>query len=282
MQLSTINGVITQHVSVYDRGLQYGDGLFETIQYCNGKLMYWQQHYQRLFNDAAKLGIACADQQYWLQDIQALLSRTQAADHYAVKLVLTRGNSERGYAIAKNTQPNRIVQLSATTKQNPGEAGIDATFCKHRLSSNPLLAGIKHLNRLDNVIARQELGKRYHEGVVLNQQGCVVEGTMSNLFIVKAGRISTPEIQDCGVDGIVRQQLIKLSKKSDRAIEIKSVQVQDVLDADELFFSNSLAGVFSANRIDKKCFQTQATCKHLRQQLNQCEQASDNFYALHS
>ncbi len=262
-----INGIAAEYLSVDDRGLHYGDGLFETIKLQDGKLCYWREHYQRLQSSAQTLRIACPPQSVFEQDIRCLL-RTGASDG-VIKIILTRGSSERGYAVSKTSQPTRIVQLSAMPQYDEPfyQHGIRAGFCQHRLSSNPALAGVKHLNRLDNVLARNTLDKHCQEGVMLDQQGRVIEGCMSNLFFIKQGVLHTPALRDAGVDGVIRQQVLALAKTAGWSCRISDVTPQDVLTADEIFFSNSLIGLWPVRQLDDITPASIANCQQLAAQL---------------
>ena len=262
-----INGISAEYLSVDDRGLHYGDGLFETIKLQDGKLCYWREHYQRLQRSAHTLQIACPPQSIFEQDIRSLL-QTGASDA-VIKIILTRGSGERGYAISKTSQPTRIVQLGAMPQYDEQfyQPGIRAGFCQHRLSTNPALAGVKHLNRLDNVLARNTLGKGCQEGIMLDQQGRVIEGCMSNLFFIKQGVLHTPALRDAGVDGVIRQQVLALANAAGWSCRINDVTPQDVLTADEIFFSNSLIGLWPVRQLDDITLASIAHCQQLAAQL---------------
>ena len=268
---SLINGIAAEYLSVDDRGLHYGDGLFETIKLQDGKLCYWPEHYRRLQTSAKTLQIACPPQSVFEQDVRSLL-QTGASDA-VIKIILTRGSGERGYAVSNPGQATRIVQLSAMPQYDEQfyQQGIRAGFCQHRLSGNPALAGIKHLNRLDNVLARNSLDKGCQEGIMLDQQGRVIEGCMSNLFFIKQGVLHTPALHDAGVDGIIRRQVLALAAEAGWSCRINDVTPQDVLEADEIFFSNSLIGLWPVRQLDDITPGSIAHCQQLAEQLTRHE-----------
>lgn len=256
--VTLINGVESSHVSVADRGLHYGDGLFETIRVEQGGLHYWQQHYNRLAHSAQRLALSCPQQTVLEDDIRHLLrySQATAAQTAVLKIIITRGAGERGYRFARNLPVTRIVQLDSCTvhKESHGEHGIAATFCQHRLASSAQLAGIKHLNRLDNILASAELGKRWQEGIVLDQQDNVIEGCFSNLFFLRGTCLYTPALRTAGVEGIIRQRLLQLVSDAGLTLCIDHFSRQQLVDADEIFFSNSLIGLWPVRQLDDKMF----------------------------
>ena len=266
-----INGITADYLSIDDRGLHYGDGLFETIKLAQGRLYYWVKHYRRLQASAEKLLIACPAQSVFEQDIRSLL---QSNSHTGViKIILTRGGGERGYAFGNKRQPTRIVQFGDIPQYEEAfyKQGIQAGFCQHRLSGNSALAGIKHLNRLDNVLARNTLDKRCQEGIMLNQQGKVIEGCMSNLFFIQHNTLHTPALRDAGVDGVIRNRLLALAADAGLPCHVGDYATEDVLAADEIFFSNSLIGLWPVRRLEDKTLRGFHHCRQLAARLAQDE-----------
>jgi len=256
---SLINGIAADYVSVNDRSLHYGDGIFETILCNKQHLLYWQQHYQRLAQSAKKLKITCPDEQSLLNDIALLLKQnTQTKTTPAViKIILSRGNSERGYAFPDDQQNTRMVLLSmldtAYSSLITEQLGRAELFvCQQQLGINESLAGLKHLNRLENVMARNEWRhgkKHYVDGLMLNANQHVIEGSMSNLFAVKNGQLFTPDLKLGGVNGIMRDMIIQLASVHAVPLSITNINMQQLLDMDELFISNSLLGMKSISKL---------------------------------
>lgn len=246
----TINGIACRHLSVMDRGLHYGDGLFETIACVDEKLQFWDEHIERMRHGAGKLGIATAAIDYFKDDVLALLKANRISN-CTIKLMLTRGQSERGYRSPSPQKVTRIVLLSALPKY-PDEyftQGISSCFCRHPLSQNSALAGIKHLNRLDNVLARNEWQDEYQEGFMLDGAGHVIEGTMSNVFAVKNRELYTPALSLSGVNGIIRQQILAIAQALNIETHIVDINKQQLLEMDEIFVCNSLIGIWPVNAL---------------------------------
>ena len=267
-----INGCPSHLVSAQDRGFQYGDGLFETIRCVQGKLQFWQQHFERLQQGGAKLNITIPSQETVLQDIRTLY-RQDLAD-CVFKITVTRGETERGYLYPERIKSNRVVQMSAAScyPEEYYSTGIALTCCAHPISVNPALAGIKHLNRLDNVMARHELDKRFQEGLMLDHEGKVIEGTMSNLFAVKQGVLFTPELSGCGVDGIIRRRILALCEQLKLRVNITCLDKQALLQADELFVCNSLIGIWPVISLDEKHYDSKQTADMLAAELDKVSQ----------
>jgi len=149
-----VNGVATDYISAMDRGLHYGDGIFETILCEDNKLQFWDQHIQRMKQGAEKLKLDFPDEHCFLDDVSALIKHRQY-DSAVVKLILTRGAGERGYAAPGRQHPMRITIVHPHIKSDLRQE-VAATICQQPVSINSGLAGLKNLNRLENVIARNE------------------------------------------------------------------------------------------------------------------------------
>src|SRR5688572_5783854 len=200
-----INGEPANSISVTDRGLAYGDGVFETFRIVSGQLLFGEEHLQRLSLGCDHLGIPLDRVQLKNELEIALNSSTQAE---VLKLVVTRGTSGRGYRASPGAAATRIITLHSlpANTQEHAKDGVKAFVCTQRLSPQPTLAGLKHLNRLEQVLASMEWpDENYQEGVMLDLEGNVVEGTRSNLFIVKDGRLMTDPLNTCGIAGVMRR-----------------------------------------------------------------------------
>lgn len=246
-----INGIPGNQIDASDRGLQYGDGLFETIACKSGKLLLWQAHMLRLQLGCERLNIPGVAADLWLADIRKLVA---AKEDSVIKLIITRGAGSRGYSPARNSMPTRIVAAYPWLTYPPDniEKGIKVHVCKTQISLNPSLAGLKHLNRLDNVMARSEwTDEKIAEGLMLDDQGHVIEGCMSNIFAIKNGIILTPILSRCGINGVVRLAIIQLAAKNNIKLEESEIELDSLLEMDELFISNSLIGVWPITAIGK-------------------------------
>ncbi len=252
-----LNGIATDYLNINDRAVQYGDGIFETILCNKNKLYYWQKHYLRLQLSAEKLNIPCPEESLLLNDIRQLLSgaKNGQAGSYAIKIILTRGAGERGYKYTKNLNPNRIVSFSSIESKyssllsNNLLSGV-LFLCQQQVSINENLAGLKHLNRLENVLARNEWndaaaaqGSEIIDGVMLNANQHIIEGTMSNIFAVKNQQIFTPGLMLSGVDGIMRNVVMDLASENNINVANVNLSLNELLTMDEVFICNSLIGM---------------------------------------
>ena len=240
-----VDGVAEEVLPISDRGLHYGDGLFETIAVREGRLEFWQRHMARLEAGCRRLHIPPPEPEALLDDARKLFAPRVSG---VLKIIITRGSGGRGYRLPEPQQPRRIVSAHPWPDypDSLGREGIEARFCRTRLGTNPQLAGLKHLNRLEQVLARNEWhAPGVHEGLMFNADGYLVEGVMSNLFLVHDGAITTPDLSNCGVAGIIRQVVLEIAQALDLLTNISStVTTADVSRASELFVTNSLVGIW--------------------------------------
>ncbi len=241
-----INGRPGDCIDPGDRGLQFGDGLFETLRIDAGRPCFWPRHRQRLAAGCDRLGIDGLDWPLLERELHALAAEQPRA---ALKLIVTRGSSERGYRADAALAANRILRLAALPAPPP--APLRVRLCAWRLAVQPALAGIKHLNRLDQVMARREWDDPgIAEGLVLDRRGRLVEGTMSNLFLVRDGRLLTPDLSDCGVAGILRSVIIDRAAEEGIALSRQPLTLDDLAAADEVLLCNSLLGLCPVGRVE--------------------------------
>ncbi len=234
-----INGQAVDCVDAADRGLQYGDGLFETIAVIDGQPRYWQRHMARLQAGCVRLGLP-------VPDLQRLRFETDhLVQHHArcvLKILLTRGVGGRGYRPDDSAGVTRVLRRLDWPDVTLN--GLRVMPCNSVLGRNPQLAGIKHLNRLEQVLASRELvAKQVDEGLLADNEGAVIEGTRSNLFLVKAGVVITPALTHAGVAGVQRAAVIDVCKANDIEYRICPVDWAAVEEAEECFMSNSLMGI---------------------------------------
>ena len=244
-----VNGCFSDALPVDDRGLAYGDGLFDTLLVVDGQPRFLQRHLQRLQRDCARLGIPVCMSSLE-SDLSKLLDQCGSLSRAVVKTVITRGRSERGYRIPGTPALTRVVSLSPV-KSRPKLDAWHLTVCDTRLSQNPSLGGIKHLCRLENVLARNEWrADHIDEGLMLDSSGNIVEGTMSNLFWIKDNVLYTPDVSYCGVAGIIREVIIeKLAAELGMMVKVGRYKLDALYRAEELFVTNSLIGIASVASI---------------------------------
>ena len=246
-----VNGQPEETISLLDRGFQYGDGLFETIAMDNKKPLNWDRHLGRLQEGCERLRISCPSGEVLLGDIDKL---DVPGARSVLKIIVTRGQGGRGYGPPGRGCRSTVVHGVYPWPDYPPEnsrGGVVARFCNFRLGINPELAGIKHMNRLEQIIARSEWDEPgIAEGIMLDTCDRVIEGTMSNLFIVRDGKLLTPNLENCGVSGITRASILDAAQKMKIPARITTLHINDLYSADELFLCNSILGIWSIRELD--------------------------------
>lgn len=247
-----INGLSSDLISIRDRGLLYGDGVFRTLLARNGIALQRQLHLEKIRNDCAGLGIVCPAEALLSDELDGILA---VHPNGLIKLIVTRGLGARGYAPPHDMQPTHIWDISPAPEY-PLEwrsNGVRMRVCDLRLSEQPRLAGIKHLNRLENVLAAAECADtEIAEGLLLNVQGSVIEGTRSNLFLLRDGCLITPRLDRCGVAGVQRDRVLSYAQEHGIAMQIREVSLAEVYSADALFLVNSVIGVWPVRALNER------------------------------
>ena len=259
-----VNGKPDGCLTPLDRGLAYGDGVFRTMQVLQGRAVAWQRHYRKLSDDCNALGIVCPAEDILLSDIAHLCSDNTDC---VIKIVVTRGESTRGYALPPLAQPTRIVSRSVYPFYPPQNAaqGVSLHLCRLRLSSQPLLAGIKHLNRLENVLARMEWNDPdFADGLLLDQSDNVIECTMSNLFMQHGKRLITPDLSQCGVAGVMRERIMEVATTIGYEVSATNFKLDALLAADEVIICNSLIGIWQVRQLGERRWPVGSTAEKLR------------------
>lgn len=246
-----INGQSVNLLSPFDRGFAYGDGVFRTLRVVAGKPLNWLHHYSKLAADCDALGISCPDADLLSEESIQLL----AGHDGVLKIIITRGEGERGYAISTSATATRVLvrtNLPVYPQVNYDE-GVKLHLCELRLSHQPKLAGVKHLNRLENVLARSEWNdSAIADGLLLDWAGNVIECTMSNIFARFGEKLVTPDLSQCGVAGVTRQRIIELTTELGMSVSVERISLEKLMQADELLICNSLFGVWQARSIGER------------------------------
>ena len=265
--ISLINGEFSKHISVIDRGLSYGDGLFETMSWSyldDEKVLgveFWDRHIERI-----KLG--CSITKIKLPQTEILTNYKEkilneclrkGIKNGVLKIVITRGIGGRGYKFEKEIVPT-VIFLSFPSKEinkKTLNTGVKLRFCEFPIFENSMLAGLKHLNRIDSVMARSEWEEdEFFDGVMLDNSESIIDGTMTNLFFSKNNVLYTPIIKKSGINGIMRQVVIdnaKLFFKEVYEIEIKRKTISTF---DEMFVTNSVIKILPVTHLSNKKFRT--------------------------
>ncbi|WP_096460937.1 aminodeoxychorismate lyase [Sulfurifustis variabilis] len=258
-----VNGEPEDRVPVSDRGFQYGDGLFETIAVREGEPVRWERHLARLGLGCERLGIPPPDARVLREEARRL---SHGRERAVLKLVYTRGPSPRGYAPPVSPTPTRALIVSEwpSHRASPPEEGVAVCLCRQRLAANARLAGIKHLNRLEQILARAEWRDEYAEGLMLNARGDIVDGTMSNVFAVLDDVLVTPEIVDCGVAGVMRNLVLQRAAALGIPCRVRALALVDLRRAHEIFLTNSVIGVLPVGRFEERAVAVGAVTRALR------------------
>jgi 4-amino-4-deoxychorismate lyase len=244
-----------EQLSANDRGLAYGDGLFETVLVRNGELIWWPEHWQRLCAGAARLAISLPDQQVLFSAIEQLIANKNCV----LKMIVSRGESGRGYA--PTVGPATTV-LSVHPLPERHASPIALRWCQTQIAQQPALAGIKHLNRLENVLARAEWNSlEYADGLMCDRDGAVICATSANIFIYKNQQWRTPDVSLCGIQGVARQWF--LANLAD--VRVQQLSRADVERAEAVFLCNAVRGMMEVNRIESVELSESAALQELQQ-----------------
>jgi 4-amino-4-deoxychorismate lyase len=261
-----VNGQRTG-VDPADRGLAYGDGLFETMAAHDGRIRWLGLHFDRLEEGCRRLEIPPPEPRVLADEIASHCTRAGRA---VVKLIVTRGPGTRGYAPPASPAPTRILSIGAWPKYPSSHytSGICVRVCRLRLATNPVLAGMKHLNRLEHVLAHLELrGTDADQGLLLDTSEHVVGGTSSNVFAVHQGRLLTPAIERAGIKGVMRRVVLASAAELGVSVTECDLTLAEVANADELFMTNALFGIWPVASFDGRVLApgpvTQRLMRHL-------------------
>ncbi len=253
--LATINGVEADLLSVADRATNYGHGLFETMLFRAGSVPLWHRHSCRLLSDAPALGISISKKSLEDNLSQFLKLLNQHSQNSGIiKIIISAGTGGRGYAAPDNLSAQIVCQFSSLPDNliQSRREGVTLTQCQYRLPANPVLAGIKHLNRLDQVLARAEWADEYADGVMYSQEGMVIETTCANIFIKTAENAwITPKLDQSGVCGVMRGLLLeRLFAETGLLVSEGHIGQQQLTTASELFICSSIRGLLPVTEIN--------------------------------
>jgi len=265
--LVLVDGEPATHVSVLDRGLHYGDGVFETISCPGGRPRLLQQHLERLVHGCERLAIPIGD----LQTIHDEITRAAAGTTCILKLIVTRGDAvARGYTPTGSERTRRILMRFDWPAERAewSRDGVVVAIARHRIGENPALAGLKHLNRLEQVLARAELrDPEVSEALVFSSSGLLVSGTMGNVFIVSQNVLRTPRVDRCGVAGVTRRVVLEEAAAAGIECEECELGAADLESADEVFLTNARIGIWPVRRLADRTLVPGPVTRLLQQRL---------------
>lgn len=244
-----VNGEARSEISAMDRGLAYGDGVFRTFPARHGEPAHWRRHYAKLARDGAVLGLHVPAAVTLAAEVK---SACRGQPECTVKIILTRGVGARGYRYPAGAETTRVVLTEPLLPPSPERrAGVAVRLCRLKLGHQPALAGLKHLNRLENVLARAEWSDPgIAEGLMCDTEGNVICGTMTNIFVAAGGVLATPRVDRCGVAGVTRDRVMEAAARAGYPCAVTTLTWSQVLGADEVFLVNSLAGIWPVRDLD--------------------------------
>jgi 4-amino-4-deoxychorismate lyase len=246
-----------------DRGLAYGDGLFETMGAVDGRIRWLDFHLERLEEGCRRLAIPPPARDTLEQDLTKNCPKRGRA---IMKLIVTRGSGPRGYAPPDTPTSTQILAVSAWPDYPEARYrdGISVHVCRLRLGENSALAGIKHLSRLEQVLAEIELkGRNVEQGLLLDASEKVVGGTNSNVFAVFGNELTTPPLLRCGVKGVMRRAVLEAAPALRVSVNERDLTLEQILGADELLMTNSLFGIWPVARVDSQRLRVGAMTRKL-------------------
>jgi 4-amino-4-deoxychorismate lyase len=251
-------------LAVEDRGFHYGDGVFESAALANGRVRLLEQHLRRLALGCERLGIEPPDAALLRSDVQRVSGSAQRA---VLKIVVSRGIGPRGYRPSARAKPTRVVALYPAPSQSATTQPA-LRWCETRLGRNARLAGIKHLNRLEQVLAQAEWhDEAIVDGLMLDTEGELVSGTANNVFLVRDGTLLTPDLRFCGVHGIMRAEVLRTARELGIAVNEEPLWPHDVEAASEVFITNSVRGIRSIDALGSLRWSGGAVADRLRRAL---------------
>jgi len=261
-----VNGVPATTVSVMDRGVQFGDGVFETIACVNGRPRFLLLHLERLEFGCERLGIKPPNLDEITAEVLGLVSGVERA---IVKVLVTAGEAvARGYARSGHETATRITIRYPWPHDDPAQLhdGVMARTLTSRLGENPRLAGLKHCNRLEQILARRELDNDPHlaEGILYSSCGNLVSGTMSNVFLVRESCLLTPRIDLCGVAGVMRRVVLREARRGGIPARECELRAENLQAADEIFLTNARIGIWPLRSLDDRVLTPGPVTRHLQ------------------
>ncbi len=239
-----INGIQGDQLSSLDRGLLYGDGVFETIAVKQGELQYWDDHLERLEQGCMTLGLQGLDASLLEKEVQQVFDSESKLD-CVIKIIITRGIGGRGYKPSVQAL-SRIVQKFPWPNYPASftEIGVKVTQCDFRLSKQSKLSQIKHLNRLEQVLARSEWDDDYQEGLVCDEDNNIIEATSNNIFFQINDTLVTPTLDQCGVAGVMRKKIIEYCRANDIDMELRAFNRSEISQIEAMFLCNSINAIW--------------------------------------
>ncbi len=254
LPLAMVNGVCDSRINIFDRGVQFGDGFFETLLWTQGRAPLKALHWQRLQASAERLKIALKLEQLesYFNEFERRLRQRAGDGRFAIKIIISRGGGGRGYVPSNCAEPNVIISERKLAPTGP----IRLQLCQMRLGENPAIAGIKHLDKLEYALAGLEIGEGM-EGLLLSASGFVAEAMHYNIFWVHNGRFLTPRLSTCGVHGVMRRYLLEVALPALQFDwQLQDAELETLYRADEVFVCNAVRGIQPVRSLGEKLWET--------------------------
>jgi 4-amino-4-deoxychorismate lyase len=269
MKACLINGMLiedsTHAIDVMDRGLQYGDGLFETLRVANGAVRFWDAHYARLQSSCERLDIPAPTAIQLQNEASQVIGSTRDA---VLKIIITRGVGGRGYRSSTKSLPTRIISLHDLPIALPLDGGIEVRWCNTRLARNAQLAGLKHLNRLEQVLAQNEWrDDSIAEGLMMDTEGELICATAANVFVVSSGVLVTPDLRFSGIRGVMRTQVLAAAQTLRIEIDERALWPDELSTASEVFVGNAVRGIRSVVKLEQQTWSVGSVARSIYEHL---------------
>ena len=286
--VSLINGKFLKTVSVLDRGLSYGHGLFETMSWRHLRELdsfgveFWNRHLKRLSASSLKMKIKMPSKEILNNYKDKIIKKSinLGFNEGVLKIIITRGVGGRGYKYEKDIEPT-IIFLSfpkVRIDESFFKKGVNLRFCKSPIFVNHQLSGIKHLNRIDSVMARSEWqNKEFFDGVLLDDSKNIIDGTMTNIFFSKNNILYTPDLKKSGINGIMRQVVIEKSKIFFNSVHEIQINKKNLKLYDEMFITNSIIKILPVKKLEKKEFSISQSTRNLINHFSEDKKTINNL-----
>ncbi|RJG42257.1 aminodeoxychorismate lyase [Motilimonas pumila] len=263
-----INGKAATDLPISDRATQYGDGFFTTAKIVEGEVQFWRDHVERLMLTSKALHIELPSVLDLFQEVQQLV---QQHPDGVLKIMISRGQGGRGYSPAGCSKATRVLSISELPSHYTQwqQTGIELAVCEQKIASSPMLAGLKTLNRLEQVLLKREVeltGKE--DGLVLAQDNTVVEATAANIFWYHQGTWYTPDLRQAGIKGIMRKQVLAACERANMPCQQGQYPLTDVLAADAVFICNSLMGLVPVKQCQQQSWTDFTAIQRLQKEMD--------------
>ena len=247
----------SKNIDIKDRGFNFGDGVFETILVKNKCLKNFKEHFHRLKNGCESLKMKSPSFQFIQSNSKKAISKYS---NCILKIYVTRGSNDQGYNFSKNIVHNIYFRVIPKLPSIIKITGLNLKISKHILQQNIHYGGVKHMNRIDQSLAAHDLlyNPRYDDIILIDDKKNIVETISSNIFFAKQLKSKlnfyTPKMEKCGIEGIMRNEVIKWLEKKGYNLIIKDIVKKDIRKYDYCFITNSIKGLRFVKKIDSKKF----------------------------